>query len=254
MKNLYQYRELLKTNIKKEIRGKYKGAWLGVLWSFLNPLLMLAVYAIIFPLILKNDIPHYTMFLFTAMMPWNFFTSTINGCSYSIIASGNIIKKVYFPREILPISIVLSNTVNFLITCIIMVVFLLLSGVGITPYILLFPIILLIQEVLLLVISFILSAITVYARDVEHIVNVGLMALFYGTPIVYSLSMIPMEFRKFIFLNPMTSIIEGYRSILFYHTWPNFLHLGIVLGVSMIIFVIGLFIFKKLEKGFAEEL
>lgn len=112
-KNIYQYRELLKTNIKKEIRGKYKHSFLGVLWSFLYPLLQLAVYAIIFPLILRNTQDHYVIFLCVALIPWNYFTTIVTQSTGTIIANGDIVKKVYFPREILPISVVTSQLVNF---------------------------------------------------------------------------------------------------------------------------------------------
>ena len=102
-KDLYQYRELLKTNVRKEIRGKYKGSFLGVLWSFINPLLMVLVYAIVFPLILKSSEPNYVIFLIVGIIPWNFFTTVVNQGTTTIVNNGNIIKKVYFPREILPI-------------------------------------------------------------------------------------------------------------------------------------------------------
>ncbi|MBQ9181617.1 MAG: ABC transporter permease [Bacilli bacterium] len=254
IKDLYNYRELLKTNVKKEIRGKYKGAWLGVLWSFLNPLLMLMVYSFVFPFIMKINIPNYTMYLMTALMPWNFFTQTIASSSFAVIASGGILKKVYFPREILPISVVLSNVVNFLITFIIIFLFLIVSGVGITWTVIFLPIILIVQTILHFGIAFILSSTTVYARDIEHIVNVIVMALFYATPIVYTIDMLPPKFQTILYLNPMTPIIDSYRNVLFYHKAPNFMTLGIVSLVSIAIFLFGLFIFRKLQKDFVEEL
>ena len=122
-KEIYNYRELLKKKNKKEIRGKYKGSWLGVLWTFLNPLLMLAVYAFVFPYILRVNVDNYTIFMIVALIPWNFFTTAIQSGTGSVVANGNILKKVYFPREIIPISITTSQLVNFLITCIIMAVF-----------------------------------------------------------------------------------------------------------------------------------
>lgn len=253
-KDLYQYRELLKTNVQKEIRGKYKGAWLGIIWSFLNPLLMLLVYSLVFPYIMRVQIPNYTMFLMTALMPWNFFTQTVANSSFAVIASGSILKKVYFPREILPISVVLSNVVNFLITFIIIIVFLILSGVGLSWTILLFPLVLIVQTILMFGIAFILSSITVYARDVEHIVNVIVMALFYGTPIVYTIDMLPAQFQTLLQLNPMTSIIGAYRDVLFYQKLPDFVSLGIVAIVSVIIMVFGLWLFRKLQRNFVEEL
>lgn len=253
-KNLYQYRELLKTNIKKEIRGKYKGAWLGVIWSYLNPLLMLVVYSVVFSKIMRIEIPNYMMFLFTALIPWTFFITTVSQGSLSIVSNGNILKKVYFPREIIPISVVTSNVINFLISCIIMFFFIIVTGLGFSYYIVFFPVILLAQYMLLLGITFVLSALTVYARDIEHIISVVLMFLFYGTPIVYSIDMVPESMKLLITLNPMTPIINSYRDILFYHQLPNIKELILIITISFISFWLGLLIFRKLERNFAEEL
>lgn len=253
-KELYNYRELLKTNIKKEIRGKYKGSWLGVLWTFLNPLLMLAVYALVFPYILRVNVDNYTIFMIVALIPWNFFTTAVQSGTGCVVANGAILKKVYFPREIIPISITTSQLVNFLITCLIMFGFILFSGVGFSIHILLFPLLILIQYILTLAINFILSAITVFVHDVDHFVSVALTLGFYGTPIVYQASMLPKKFQWVLKVNPMAQLVEAYRSILYYHRMPDFLGLGIWIILSIILLVVGYLIFKKLEKSFVEEL
>jgi len=253
-KEIYNYRELLKTNIKKEIRGKYKGSWLGVLWTFLNPLLMLAVYAFVFPYILRVNVDNYTIFMIVALIPWNFFTTAIQSGTGSVVANGNILKKVYFPREIIPISITTSQLVNFLITCIIMAVFIIFSGVGFSVHVLLFPLLVLIQYILILGLTFILSALTVFVRDIDHFVSVILMLGFYATPIVYQGEMLPKKFQIFLKLNPMAVLVEAYRSILYYHRLPDMTML-VVWGLgSVALLVVGYLIFKKLEKSFVEEL
>ncbi len=253
-KEIYNYRELLKTNIKKEIRGKYKGSWLGVLWTFLNPLLMLAVYAFVFPYILRVNVDNYTIFMIVALIPWNFFTTAIQSGTGSVVANGNILKKVYFPREIIPISITTSQLVNFLITCIIMAVFIIFSGVGFSVHALLFPLLVLIQYILILGLTFILSALTVFVRDIDHFVSVILMLGFYATPIVYQGEMLPKKFQIFLKLNPMAQLVEAYRSILYYHRLPDMTML-VVWGLgSVALLVVGYLIFKKLEKSFVEEL
>ena len=112
-KNIYNYRELLKNNVKKEIRGKYKNSVLGVIWTFLNPLLQLLVYALIFPLILKTTQPYYVIFVCVGLIPWTFFTTSVSQSAWTIIGNGNIVKKVYFPREILPISVVTSVLASY---------------------------------------------------------------------------------------------------------------------------------------------
>ena len=253
-KNLYNYRELLKTNVQKEIRGKYKNSFLGVLWSFLNPLLQICVYALVFPLILKNDQPNYVIFLCVALIPWTFFTSCVQQSASTMLQNGNIIKKVYFPREILPISVVTSGTINFLISTIIIFAFLLIFGVGITKYVLYFPVILIIQYFLQLGISLILSSVTVYLRDLEHLIGVALQLLFYATPIVYAAESIPEDFKFIIEYNPMTYIINGYRDIFYNQTSPDMYALGILFVMAIALCIVGYIIFNKLQKGFAEEL
>lgn len=251
---LYNYRELLKTNIKKEIRGKYKGSWLGILWTFLNPLLMLAVYALVFPYILRVNVDNYTIFMIVALIPWNFFTTAVQTGTGSVVANGNILKKVYFPREIIPISTTTSQLVNFLITCLIMVAFILFSGVGFSIHILLFPLLVLIQYILTLGITFVLSALTVFAQDVSHFVSVIIMLGFYATPIVYQASMLPEKFQIFLKINPMAQLVEAYRSILYYHQMPDMFMLTVWGIGSLIVLVLGYLIFKKLERSFVEEL
>lgn len=253
-KELYQYRELFKTNIKKEIRGKYKGSWLGVIWTFLNPLLQLMVYSFVFPYILKVDVDNYTIFMIVALVPWTFFTTTIQAGVGSIIANGGILKKVYFPREIIPMSVVISGLANFLITCIIMFLFIIFSGVGFTKYALLFPIIVLIQTIFTLAFTFVLSAVTVFIQDIGHFVNIVLMLAFYATPIVYSGDLLPAKFQWVLNINPMAHAINAYRDILFYQVSPDYYGLFMLSIISFIGLVIGYIVFKKLEKKFAEEL
>ena len=251
-KGLYEYRELLKTSIKKDIRGKYKSSILGVLWSFLNPLLQLAVYAIVFPLIMKSNIPNYTVFVCCGLIPWTFFSTAISRTSFVMVENANIIKKVYFPREILPISIVTSEMVNFIISTIIILAFVIAYGIGFSWYIVFYPVILIIQYILLIGISLLVSSITVYIRDLQHFIGILLQLLFYATPIVYGLDIIPQSFRWILKINPMSYIIDGYRSIFYYQRMPDFVGLGIVLAISVILCIIGYLIFNKLQKKFAE--
>ena len=207
IRELYQYRQLLKSNVRKEIRGKYKGSFLGVLWSFVNPLLMTLVYAIVFPFLLRSSQPHYTTFIVIGILPWTWFTSSIAQGTNSILINGGIIKKVYFPRVILPISIITSGLVNFIISCVIILIFLICSGIGFSLYMLYIPLIIIIQYILQLGIILITSSIDVYIRDTEYIINFFISLLFYGTPILYSLEMFPERFRFFLNLNPVAGLI-----------------------------------------------
>lgn len=253
-RNLYNYRELIKTSVKKDIGGKYKHSFFGVLWSFINPLLQIGVYALIFPLIMKNSIPNYTVFMVCGLIPWAYFSTVLNRASFVMIENGNIIKKVYFPREILPLSLVTSETVNFLISSVLIFAFVLIKGMGVTKYILVFPLVLLVQYVILLGLALIFSSVTVYFRDLQHFIGVILQLYFYATPIVYSVDTIPEQFRWILKFNPMTYIIDGYRDIFYNQTMPNMKMLGIVFLIGFIVMIIGYIIFNKLQKRFAEEL
>ena len=254
LKELYKYRQLLKSNVRKEIRGKYKGSFLGVLWSFVSPLLMTLVYAIVFPFLLRSGQEHYTTFIVIAILPWTWFTTSIAQGTPTVLHNGGIVKKVYFPRSILPISIVTSGMVNFLISCLIIIIFLLASGIGFSFNILYLPLIILVQYILTLGLILITSSINVYIRDTEYIVNFFMQMLFYGTPILYSMTMFPEKIRWLLRMNPMATIIESYRNIFYYKTHPDFMMLGLVFAASLLILLIGILVFRKLEKGFAEEL
>lgn len=253
IKELYQYRELLKSNIRKEIRGKYKGSFLGVIWSFINPLLSVLVYAIVFPLVLKNTQPHYVTFLIIGIIPWTFFTTAILQGTSTVWINGGIIKKVYFPREILPLSVASSALVNFLISCAIIGIFLIFSGIGFSVYILLMPIVIIAQYLLILGIVLITSAIDVYIRDAEYIINFFMNMLFYATPIIYSADLFPSKYKWISDFNPMAIIINSYRSILYYQEMPPTQSLLIILIGDILLIFIGFKFFRKLSKGFAEE-
>lgn len=257
VKKLYNYRELLKTNIKKEVRGRYKGSVLGVLWTFINPLLTTLVYAIVFPFLLRDSQPNYVVFIVVAIIPWTFFTNVINQGGQCVRNEANIIKKVYFPREILPISVVLSGLINFIISCIIIMAFLLIYGIGFSKYILWLPVLSIIQSIFSLGIIFITSSINVYLKDIEYIINFIVSMLFYGTPVIYNIDTFqnaPKFITTLINLNPLTHLINAYRDIFYYKQMFNMKGVLYVSIIGICLLFVGYFIFKKLEKGFAEQL
>lgn len=254
VKDLYNYRELLKNNIIKDIGGKYKNSFLGILWSFINPLLQITVYAFVFQVILKSNIENYAVYLCCGLIPWQYFASVVLRGSAVMVDNGNIIKKVYFPREILPLSLVSSEGVNFLISTIIILGFVIFGGIGLSFYALWYFVIFAIQYIVLMGISLIASSITVYFRDLQHILGILMQLLFYATPIVYSMDSVPGNFKWLLKLNPMSYLIEGYRAIFYSKTMPSFSGLSRAFIMGIILCVIGYFIFKKLEKRFAEEL
>ena len=253
VKDLYSYRELLKTNIKKDVGGKYKNSFLGVIWSFISPLLQIAVYALVFQVILKSDIENYTVYLCCGLIPWQYFSSVVLRGAASIIDNGSIIKKVYFPREILPISVVTSEGVNFLISTVIILGFVIFGGIGLSINILWYFVILAIQYIVSIGVAFIVSSLSVYFRDLLHLLGIIIQLLFYATPIVYANSAVPAELQWLIKINPMAYLIEGYRNIFYNKMPPDIKSLLIALAMGIVLCVIGYFVFKKLEKRFAEE-
>ena len=171
----------------------------------------------------------------------------------SILHNANIIKKVYFPRIILPISSVTSCLVNFLISCIVIVIFVLFSGIGLTFNLLWLPVIAFIQYIFTLGVAFILSAIEVYVRDLEHIINFVLSMAFYVTPILYKVEQVPSSLRFIVDINPMAYIIDAYRAIFYYGQAPEVSSLMIVFMGSLVLLIFGYKLFDKLQRGFAEE-
>ena len=252
-KNLYSYRELLKTSVKKDVRGKYKNSFLGVVWSFLNPLLQIAVYAFVFGKILNVGEENYAVFICCGLIPWTFFSTAINRSSFTIIENGGIIKKVFFPREILPISVVTAECVNFFISTVIILGFVLVTGVGFSWHIIFYPIVLLALYLFLISLSFIVSSVTVYVRDIQHFISVFLQLMFYATPIAYASSRVPASFQWVVKLNPVAYVIEGFRDIFINHTTPNMVGIGILIAISIVLFIINYAIFEKLQKNFAEQ-
>ncbi len=255
LRELYAYREMINSLVKKDLRGRYKGSILGFLWTFINPLMQLAVYTIVFSVIMRAGIDKFYIFLFVALVPWIFFSSAITGGSMSILNQNDMVKKIYFPRQILPIAYVTSSFVNMMFCFVIIFVALIFSGIGINFKALLYlPIIMLIEYVLALGIALLTSALTVYFRDLEHILGIVTMAWMYLTPIMYPVEMVPEQFLTIFNANPMTPVIIAYRDILYYSREPHLntlLHAAVLGGLTLLL---GNIVFSRLQKGFVEEL
>lgn len=255
IKEIYQYRTMIASLIQRDLRGRYKGSVLGFAWTFLNPLLQLVVYTVVFSTIMRAGIEDYYLFLFVALIPWIFFSTSLTGGASCIWTQKEMVKKIYFPREVLPIAHVTCQLVNMLLSFIVVFAVLIISGKGINIVILpyLIPIIL-VEYMLALGIAFVTSSLTVYFRDLEHILTIIAMAWQFLSPIMYSIDMVPDQLRPILLMNPMSSVIIAYRDILYYKQAPkmNTLMLATCLGVGLLI--LGWFLFGELEKHFAEEL
>lgn len=255
LRELYDYREMIFSLVRKDLRGRYKGSVLGFLWTFINPLLQLLVFTLVFSVIMKAGYEQYYLFLFVALVPWMFFSSSVQDGSTSILRDKDMIKKIYFPREVMPIATVTSGFVNMLLTFIVVFIVLIFSGRGINPVALLcLPVVMIVEYILCIGIALIVSALTVYFRDLQYILGIFIMALQYLTPVMYGPDMVPDWVLPIFNLNPMTPIITIYRDILYWKKVPDMTELLYALGLGIIFIVIGYFLFKKLQKGFAENL
>lgn len=259
LKEIWDYRQMIISLVRKDLRGRYKGSVLGFLWTFVNPLFQILIYSFVFAYILPTDQPKYYLFLTVALIPWIFFQASVTGGSTSVLSQKDLVKKIYFPREVLPISYVTSCFVNMLLCFIVVMAIVIVSRTSLNPLgLLCLPIIMIVEYVLALGIAMITSAITVYFRDFEHILGIVSMAWMYLTPVVYPQERymkLPGKIRFIIeHLNPMTSVISGYRTILYDGGIPDLSTLleAFILGAFFL--VIGFVIFGRLKKHFAEEL
>jgi len=258
-KEIYDYRQMIFSLVRKELRGRYKGSVLGFFWTFLNPLLQLLVYTMVFSTIMRSGIEDYYLFLFVALVPWIFFSSCVTGGATSILNSGDMIKKIYFPREVMPIAYVTSAFVNMILTFVVVFAVLIVSGYGMNVRALLYlPIIMIVEYLLGLGIALLTSALTVFFRDLAYILGIVAMAWQFLTPVMYSQEMVeealPAGMLKIWNMNPMTPMINAYRDILYYKTTPQLSTLAVAVVLGIVILVIGEIVFVKLQRGFAEEL
>ena len=255
LKEIYAYREMIFSLVRRDLKGRYKGSALGFLWTFINPLLQLGVYTMVFSVIMRSGIEDYYLFLFVALIPWIFFSTSLSGGSSCIWAQQDIVKKIYFPREVLPIAFVTSQFVNMLLSFLVVFAVLILSGKGLNPIALLsLPVVMAVEYILALSAAMLSSAVTVYLRDVEYILGIVTMAWQFLTPVMYSLDQVPQEIAWVFNLNPMTPVIIAYRDILYYGVIPKLETLiqAVIFGVFVLL--VGILVFGRLKRHFAEEL
>ena len=261
IKKLFSYRELLVSLTRKELKVKYRGSVLGFFWSLLNPILTMLVYSFVFSIVLRGGIQEFAIFLICALLPFNFLQNSVNQGTGSIISNSNLVNKIYFPREILPLSVVFSNLINYFLELIALFAVLAFMGYKFYLFLYILPVLIFIQIFLVMGMTLLVSALNVFFRDLQHLITIVMMVWFFGTPIIYPLSMVPERFQPFIkFINPMTIYAAYYRNIFYYVKYPDGAGFPSVLetvtaaGITFLIFFIGYFVFKKLEPRFAEEI
>jgi len=263
-------RELLANLTLRELRGKYKRSVLGWGWSLLNPLASIAIYWLVFGIFLKIDPPtgdpsglsSFVLFLVCALLPWNFFQTGVETSPDTLISNGNLIKKVYFPREILVIASTASILVTLGIELAVLGVILLFAGNMVLPWIPVLVVLVAIQFVLVLGLAMLLSVLNFYFRDVKHFVSLAMKILFYTVPVVYPLSLVPkhkevagmsIPVRQIYELNPLVAMVECYRAVLYDLRFPPLGDFAYFLVWALALLAFGWWVFTKLEPRLAEE-
>ena len=265
IRDLWQHRELLWNMTIKELKVKYKRSVLGFVWSFANPIIMIAVFSLVFAILARGaEMQWFVVYLMAGLLPWLFFVNSLMQSVGSVVGNPGLVKKVYFPREILPLAAVGANIFHFVLQMSVFFVFLLILRWHFSIYFLLFPLVLLLEIVFTLGLSLFLSAANVYLRDVQHFVEVATMAWFWLTPIVYTMSTfssVAGKYTPLYLINPMTDITLMWQYIIYnpqrygpsaaYVSLWGFVGTGIV---SFVLLVFGYYFFSKTERGFAEQI
>ena len=265
IRDLWVHRELLWNMTVKELKVKYKRSVLGFVWSFANPIIMIAVFSLVFAILAKGaKMQWFVVYLMSGLLPWLFFVNSLMQSVSSVVGNPGLVKKVYFPREILPLAAVGANIFHFVLQMSVFFVFLLIIRWHFSIYILLFPLVLLLEVIFTLGLSLFLSAANVYLRDVQHFVEVATMAWFWLTPIVYTMSTfssVAGKYTPLYLINPMADIVLMWQYIIYnpQHYGPSAAYVspwGFVgtAVVSVALLVFGYYFFTRTERGFAEQI
>lgn len=246
--------DLLKSLVDRNMKIMYKRSVLGIGWTLLSPLLQLLVFVLVFKGILRVDVEQYASYVFTGLLVWNWFQTSLFQATGIILESRPLIRQPGFPVAILPIVIVTTGLLHFVLALPVLIIFLLIDGIQLAPIILVLPLIQLLQFMLTVSFAYFLAAINVTFRDTQHTVGVVLQLWFYVTPIFYEITNIPDRYWYFYGLNPMVHIVMAYRQIFIWGGQPDWLALLIIAGITLLLLPAGYRIFKCQSYRFVEEI
>jgi lipopolysaccharide transport system permease protein len=253
--DLWEYRELIYFLTWRDIKVRYKQSVLGIMWAIINPFMSMVVYTIFFGTLAKipSDGVPYPIFSYTGLLPWILFSSALSVASRSMVSSGNMISKIYFPRMIVPLASVMASVVDFLIAFVILIGMMIFYSVTPTIAMLWLPLLILLALISALGVGFWSSALMVRYRDVGYLMPFVTELWKFITPVVYPASMIPEKWRLLYALNPMTGVVEGFRYALLGTTQGISLPMILVSsGIAILVLISGLFYFRRMEKQFAD--
>jgi lipopolysaccharide transport system permease protein len=249
------YRELIRNLVVRDLKVRYRNSIFGFAWSLLNPLFLMIVLSVVFTLVFERATPveNFPAFLIVGLIAWNFTSISLSRSVNSVIENNQLVNKVFFPREVIPVSVVLANFVHFVLAIPVLVIILMILGVMPTATVLLLPPVMLIHLELVLGLALFVSCVNVFYRDMGVAMDVLLQAWFFATPIIYHHHILPLWAQKPVMANPLAAIIAAYRDVLLLGQFPdrNFT-LGALVS-STIIFVIGYAVYTRYAPLFAEE-
>jgi lipopolysaccharide transport system permease protein len=254
LNTLWGQRELLGVWTVREVRVRYKQSLLGVLWALLQPLAFTFMFTVVFSYVVKvptDGIP-YPIFSFTALLPWTLLTASISFGVPSLVGNMNLVTKIYFPREILPLAAMFAALVDFLVASLIYAGMLLWYRLPLYPTALLLPLLLVVQTALALGLVLLGAAALVFYRDIRFVVPLTLQLWLYASPVIYPASLVPAQWQWLYALNPMVGLLEGYRAILLHGVWPAPAALTPAVVISAVLLVVGYGWFKRVEPLFAD--
>lgn len=251
---LYRHRALVWALTGRELKGRYRGSVLGFLWTFLNPMLLLLVYSLVFSVYFRVDMEHYSVFMFSGLLPWIFFSQSLMDGAGAVVDAGSLVTKVTFPMQVLPANRVLVNFANFILSLPVLLAFLLASGKGMTWHLALFPVVALAHVLFTFALALFLCTACVFLRDTRHILGNLITFWFFLTPIIYPLSNVPEQFRWLVVLNPAAIFTMAYQDVCFWGRQPDWAMLGLMTLVSLVLLAIGIRLFEAYKEYFAEKI
>jgi lipopolysaccharide transport system permease protein len=256
LRQIFSYREAIRNFVIRDLKVRYSHSVLGFVWSMLNPLLLMLVFWVVFTFIVGQGMPRFPVYLLAGLLPWNFLSGSIMFGTVSVTNNGPLVNRVYFPREILPMSTTLANGVHFLLALIPFFVILLAYRSPLGWSLLWLPVVLFVQIAFILGLAFFLSSVNVYLRDTQQIMDVLVQAWFFMTPIIYSIDQLSNHGLKLLVMvvNPMASLVTNYRHILYSGEQPDLPLLAITAAQAAVILLVGLVVFRRLSPAFAEEI
>lgn len=250
MNELLKYRNLIGELVSRDIKKKYRRSVLGLLWSLLNPILMMLITAAVFSNLFRFEIQNFALYLLTGQVIFTFYAEATNFAMGSILENGSLIKKVYVPKYLFPISRVMSSGVNLLLTIPAMIVIMIVTNEPIEISLLAAFLPLVLLFLFCIGIGLLLSSLSVFFRDLFHLYSVLLTALNYATPIFYPVNIIPEEYRFIIEWNPLSYYLEAFRQVVYNHVFPEINLLLICATISIVTIILGAFVFKKQQNKF----